>query len=391
MANEINTKLNSELESRNKESAVGKAEGLESVKRNKNSAVEKAEGLKSVKRNKDSAVENAEGLKLQLAEKQSSSLKPRIRKPKIRARIDETKSGSAKNELKGIKAKKGRNRELETTLKTIEEKNKTLLQEARKEADLYKSTVDRLRLEAEESLLAWSGRETSLVDCIRRAEDDRYNAQQESPLNGFAEASRSQNMTSKEEIKKLRDILKQALNEATVAKEAAGIAIEENSQLKDCLVEKENALDFVSTENETLKVSQASALEEIKELKQLLEEATKKEGNGKEESKSKEENKSKEESKNKEEGKEQVEMTKSKPPLSPSPNQNPSPSPARRRIHLEKAARERPSLSQYSEDGELMHFDGEDLDQLEEGNLDELEGDRNSRKKKALIRRFGIF
>ncbi|KAE8637224.1 hypothetical protein CSA_021619 [Cucumis sativus] len=263
------------------------------------------------------------------------------------------------NHFKG-KYSTRRNRELETTLKTIEEKNKTLLQEARKEADLYKSTVDRLRLEAEESLLAWSGRETSLVDCIRRAEDDRYNAQQESPLNGFAEASRSQNMTSKEEIKKLRDILKQALNEATVAKEAAGIAIEENSQLKDCLVEKENALDFVSTENETLKVSQASALEEIKELKQLLEEATKKEGNGKEESKSKEENKSKEESKNKEEGKEQ-------------------------------AARERPSLSQYSEDGELMHFDGEDLDQLEEGNLDELEGDRNSRKKKALIRRFGIF
>uniref|UniRef100_A0A5B7B4L1 WEB family protein n=1 Tax=Davidia involucrata TaxID=16924 RepID=A0A5B7B4L1_DAVIN len=75
---------------------------------------------------------------------------------------------------------------------------------------------------------------------------------------------------SREENHKLRDILKQALNEANVAKEAAGIARAENSQLKDCLTEKDEALDFLTRENERLRINEAAARENIKGLKRLL-------------------------------------------------------------------------------------------------------------------------
>uniref|UniRef100_A0A5B7B477 WEB family protein n=1 Tax=Davidia involucrata TaxID=16924 RepID=A0A5B7B477_DAVIN len=75
---------------------------------------------------------------------------------------------------------------------------------------------------------------------------------------------------SREENHKLRDILKQALNEANVAKEAAGIARAENSQLKDCLTEKDEALDFLTRENERLRINETAAHENIKGLKRLL-------------------------------------------------------------------------------------------------------------------------
>ncbi|KAK9949485.1 hypothetical protein M0R45_005003 [Rubus argutus] len=83
-------------------------------------------------------------------------------------------------------------------------------------------------------------------------------------------------MLSKEENSKLRDILKQALNEANVAKEAAAIARAENSQLKDSLEEREAALNFLTRENENYRVNEIAANENIKELKRLLIESSQK-------------------------------------------------------------------------------------------------------------------
>lgn len=63
--------------------------------------------------------------------------------------------------------------------RNAEEKYKALLDESRKEAEMYKNTADRLRLEAEESLLAWNDKETMFVGCIRRGEEEKTLAQQE--------------------------------------------------------------------------------------------------------------------------------------------------------------------------------------------------------------------
>lgn len=162
--------------------------------------------------------------------------------------------------------------------KRTKEKHRTLLDEARKGADLHRNTADRLRVEAEETLLAWNGKEMGFVNCIKQAEDEKAAAQEENNrLLEALTAAENLNVTSKQENQNLRDILKQALNEANAAKEAAAIAQSENSQLKDMLAEKDDAFIFITRENENLRANEVTATENIKELKRLLAEATGKE------------------------------------------------------------------------------------------------------------------
>lgn len=145
------------------------------------------------------------------------------------------------------------------------------LEISKKEREKLQNAAERLKLEAEESLSAWNEREVGLVNCIKVVEEERNFAQQENiRLIESLRTIEGNSRVPREESQKLRDILKQALNEASVAKEAAGIAREENSQLKDFLAEKEDALDILTRENERLQVNEAAALENIKELNRLL-------------------------------------------------------------------------------------------------------------------------
>uniref|UniRef100_A0A7N0VKU6 Uncharacterized protein n=1 Tax=Kalanchoe fedtschenkoi TaxID=63787 RepID=A0A7N0VKU6_KALFE len=148
-----------------------------------------------------------------------------------------------------------------------EEKLKALLEEARREANQYKNTAERLRHEAEETLVAWNEKEVGFIGCMKRVEEERASAQKENKRLLEAEKMTRE---SKDETHKLRDILKQALNEANAAKEAAGIAKRENSQVKDSLAEKDGALEYLTQEYGTPKLSEAAAQESIKELKKLL-------------------------------------------------------------------------------------------------------------------------
>ncbi|KAL9660426.1 hypothetical protein QQ045_025240 [Rhodiola kirilowii] len=152
-----------------------------------------------------------------------------------------------------------------------EDKLKALLEEARREANQCKNTAERLRHEAEETLIACTEKEAGFISYIKKVEEERASAQKENKrlLESLLEAEKM-TRTSKDETHKLRDILKQALNEANAAKEAAGIAKRENSQLKDCLVEKDRALDFLTHEYENLKQREVAAQESIKELKKML-------------------------------------------------------------------------------------------------------------------------
>ncbi|PQP92008.1 WEB family protein [Prunus yedoensis var. nudiflora] len=66
---------------------------------------------------------------------------------------------------------------LNTMLKT-EESLKHYWMKQRKNCEVQKYCCQ-VEINTEESVLAWSGKETGFVDCIRRAEEDRYAAQQE--------------------------------------------------------------------------------------------------------------------------------------------------------------------------------------------------------------------
>lgn len=166
---------------------------------------------------------------------------------------------------------------LKSMIVTSEENYKTLLSETKKENDRLKNTAERLRLEAEETLSAWNEKETELVKCIKKAEDEKNTAEEENKrLKESLAGAEAIKDKARDQNQKLRDIMKQALNEANVAKEAASIAKEENSNLKDSLAEKDKALVALAQENECLKINEAAANENIKELKRLVPSSSKK-------------------------------------------------------------------------------------------------------------------
>nr|GMC63954.1 putative WEB family protein At1g65010, chloroplastic [Ipomoea batatas] len=133
---------------------------------------------------------------------------------------------------------KKENAKLKERVAEIEDKQKKDLEEAKKEMEVHKNAAERVRLEAEETLLAWNGKEIGFVSCIKQAEEERDNAQRE--------------------CVRLRDILKQAISEANAAKLAANTAINESSKLKDAIADKEDALHFLEQEIERLKTNKVS-------------------------------------------------------------------------------------------------------------------------------------
>ncbi|OIT36671.1 putative web family protein, chloroplastic [Nicotiana attenuata] len=79
-------------------------------------------------------------------------------------------------ELGQVKKEAGNLKEM---IKSIKARYKKLLDEAKEETELYRNIADRLKLEVEESLVAWNGKEMSFIACIREAEEERDLALQE--------------------------------------------------------------------------------------------------------------------------------------------------------------------------------------------------------------------
>lgn len=92
------------------------------------------------------------------------------------------------------------------------------LREKRLEAENSEEMVERLKMEATESGNMWNIKHQGLKDCFTLLEDEN---------NKLIQAQKS----SKDEISNMRDTMKQALNEAKMAKEALEIARNQNSTL----------------------------------------------------------------------------------------------------------------------------------------------------------------
>ncbi|XP_076892738.1 uncharacterized protein LOC143544535 [Bidens hawaiensis] len=139
------------------------------------------------------------------------------------------------------------------------------------ELEVQTETSERLRVEFEEHVLAWTSKEMGFITCIKKADEENASLKHENHrLNEALFAAENTARISREEGFKLRDILKQALNESSVAKEAANIARAENSELKDLLAEKEESVHFLTKENERLRINEVAARENVKEFKRLL-------------------------------------------------------------------------------------------------------------------------
>ncbi|XP_074559521.1 uncharacterized protein LOC141815478 isoform X2 [Curcuma longa] len=142
---------------------------------------------------------------------------------------------------------------LKTSLRSMEEKFQAASEES-----------ERLKSELDESIAAWNMKENGFINCIKIYEEEITELKAKNDK--LFESQR----TAREENANLRDILKQAVNEASVVKESLEIARKENSQLKDQVSEKDNKLQGLKQEYECLKVSEAAATDSVTELKSLL-------------------------------------------------------------------------------------------------------------------------
>ncbi|KAK4707788.1 hypothetical protein R3W88_028713 [Solanum pinnatisectum] len=248
---EIANSVKKELESLNSELALGKEDVANAQEREK-IALSKVKNLNdeiNLLKNELKFASEAE----EKSRKAMDDLALALKEVATEASEAKEKLGATQLELEQVKEEEGKLKEM---IRNTEARYQKLLDEAKKEADLYRNTAERLRLENEESLLAWNGKEMGFITCIKRADEERSLAQRETErLAELLKAAEDTSKAAKDEKFKLRDILKQAINEANAAKAAAGLARDENSQLKDRLSEKEEALHFITKENERLRIN----------------------------------------------------------------------------------------------------------------------------------------
>ncbi|EEC74657.1 hypothetical protein OsI_10320 [Oryza sativa Indica Group] len=124
--------------------------------------------------------------------------------------------------------------------------------------------VARLRADAEESFAAWRGKEAGFTSCMKSTESELAETRRENAR--LLESQRS----GRDEIAKLRDILRQAVKDTKVVKEALEEARGENAALKEMLGDKDTAIKCTKQELECLRVTEAAARDSVKELQSLL-------------------------------------------------------------------------------------------------------------------------
>ncbi|KAH0452826.1 hypothetical protein IEQ34_017150 [Dendrobium chrysotoxum] len=164
----------------------------------------------------------------------------------------------AKSELAATKS------ELEKARAEAERSDKYLLQSTeQKLQDALKESY-KLKQEYEQSAVAWKEKEDSFINRIKISQEEMNIKDQE--ISRLTDAHR----VAREETSKLRDITKQAVSEATVIKESLEIARYQNFELEEQLSKKKNALQQIKQDYESIKVSEAAALDSVKELKNLL-------------------------------------------------------------------------------------------------------------------------
>ncbi|KAF7080980.1 hypothetical protein CFC21_084973 [Triticum aestivum] len=139
------------------------------------------------------------------------------------------------------------------------------------EADLWSATeqLDGVMSDWKEAAAAWRAREKALLARARAAEEDAAAARRENAE--LAEMHRAVDHDNDG----LRRALERAAEEANAASESLEFASGENSKLRDAVAGKEDAMESLRLENESLKASEAAAQGRATDLQNQLTEATK--------------------------------------------------------------------------------------------------------------------
>ncbi|KAI3704353.1 hypothetical protein L1987_74571 [Smallanthus sonchifolius] len=124
---------------------------------------------------------------------------------------------------------------------------------------------------SEESISGWTAKEMGFISCINKAYEENASLSRENnKLHEALVVAENTTRITREESFKLRELLKQALNESSAAKEASNKAQAKTSELKDLLAEKEESIRVLTKENDRLRITEVAAHENMKECKRIL-------------------------------------------------------------------------------------------------------------------------
>lgn len=124
--------------------------------------------------------------------------------------------------------------------------------------------MDKTKIEVEETTAVWHQKEVSFLACVKESTEANNKLKQEN-----TKLFESQKVI-REENAKLRENLKKSLEEINTIKEELETVKDENSRLNNILTEKQDALQTIKLDYESLKVSEAAAQRSLRELNRML-------------------------------------------------------------------------------------------------------------------------
>ncbi|KAK1366336.1 WEB family protein, chloroplastic [Heracleum sosnowskyi] len=164
---------------------------------------------------------------------------------------------------------------LKLVLRASNEKYEGMLHDAKQEIDVLTNLIQQTEHDHQTAKTEREQRELHLMDCINKSEEECSSMTKElSKLVSSLKEAESEASAGKEEEARLKNTLEEAESEIDYLKEVLGEAKAESMKLKEGLLNKENEVQSVIQENEELRNKESACMIKVKELSQLLEEAT---------------------------------------------------------------------------------------------------------------------
>ncbi|XP_031108321.1 WEB family protein At5g16730, chloroplastic-like [Ipomoea triloba] len=164
--------------------------------------------------------------------------------------------------------------DLRLVLKATNEKYENMLDDAKHEIDLLSVAVEESKLSFQNLKAECEEKEMNLMNSVKRNEDENSSMEKEiSRLEILLKEAQEEACVAKDEEANLKNSLKKVESEVNHLKEALGETKAESMKLKESLMDKENEMQNILQVNEELRSREATSLKKAEELSKMLEEA----------------------------------------------------------------------------------------------------------------------
>lgn len=196
-----------------------------------------------------------------------------LREAKEKLMSTQTELGDAEAQIENLKL----------VLEATNEKNEAFTNEAKQEINLLSDTIQQAKIEIEHSKSVWDQKELNFTSSLKKSDEESSQLKKEvDNLTALLKEAEGESQLRKKEVLELQENLKEVESEVLLLQGVVGEVKHESMVLKESLLDKENELQSIAQENEELHIREAAALDKVKELSRLHEEALAKEREEKE-------------------------------------------------------------------------------------------------------------